>query len=105
MSSDSKQRALDHHLARLEQTEFGLAKRLLVRYGDCCRYCETWNSWLVYNGTRWCKSNQEIKQLARLTIEALRHEALTIAKEEEVVLPDEPIHYEPLFLSNPVENP
>lgn len=57
-------------------TDSGNAMRLVFRHGTNIRFCFTWDSWLVWDGKRWCVDNtQEIRRLAYDTVVAINAEA------------------------------
>ncbi|MFN7958381.1 MAG: hypothetical protein U0P46_08680 [Holophagaceae bacterium] len=66
---------LDAALARLPQTEYGLAERFWIRFGECCRYVEGWKSWMVFDGERWVLSQCAAQGYAMETIRKLQDEA------------------------------
>ncbi len=65
---------LDAALARLPQTEFGLADRLRERHGNVCRYVEAWKAWCVFDGVRWVQSQCGAQDYAKDTIRRLQDE-------------------------------
>lgn len=65
---------LDAALARLPQTEFGLADRLRERHGNVCRYVEAWRAWCVFDGVRWVRSQCGALDYAKDTIRRLQDE-------------------------------
>jgi P4 family phage/plasmid primase-like protien len=59
-------------LHRQPLTDYGNAERLVLRHGDDLRYVHAWNSWQVWDGTRWARDdNDEVQRLAKETIRAL----------------------------------
>jgi len=47
---------LDACLCQLPRTEYGLSDRFVERHGRNCKFIEGWNSWAVFDGTRWIRS-------------------------------------------------
>jgi hypothetical protein len=73
---------LDGELATIPRTEFGLAERFRRRFGEHCRFIETWGGkWLVYNGQRWELSDCAAEIYAQETIHAIRREAWYLKEE------------------------
>jgi putative DNA primase/helicase len=60
----------------LPLTDMGNAERLYRRHGADIRYCYTWNSWLVWDGTRWLRDDGDaIMRRAKDTARAIFAEA------------------------------
>jgi len=67
---------LDAECATLPRTEYGLAQRFRKRFGERCRYVESWGGkWVVYNGRYWEQSDCAAEIHAQETINAIRREA------------------------------
>lgn len=77
------QRDLDQRLSKVAQTEFGLAERFQIRYGERFRWIEAWNKWLFFNGKQWVRDNSAARRYAHSTILALRREASQIGPTHE----------------------
>lgn len=56
-------------------TDYGNAERLVARHGEAIRYCPPWQSWLVWNGTRWVRDDAEVERRAKDTIRSLYRSA------------------------------
>lgn len=73
-TGDSKPRTIPP--GRFSHTDMGNANRFAYLYGDSVRYVNAWNSWLVWNGSRWVEDDLggiDIK--CKATISAMRLEA------------------------------
>jgi hypothetical protein len=66
---------LDEELSQFACTEFGLSDRFIARHGNHAKYIEAWDSWLVFDGSRWVQSQCAAELLAHDTILALLREA------------------------------
>lgn len=57
-------------------TDLGNAERFADRYRDIVRWCETWNSWVVFNGKCWEPDRSgRVDQLAKIVVRAIYYEA------------------------------
>lgn len=57
-------------------TDLGNAERLVHYFGDKIRYCHAWNSWFIWDGTRWLSDETDnIKELAKGTVRRIYDEA------------------------------
>jgi putative DNA primase/helicase len=57
-------------------TDLGNAERFAARYQDKVRWCEVWNTWLVFNGKCWEPDKSgRVDQLAKATVRAIYREA------------------------------
>ena len=57
-------------------TDLGNAERFAARYNNRVRWCETWNSWYVFNDRYWEKDIYgKVDQLAKATVRAIYKEA------------------------------
>lgn len=62
------------------RTDMGNAKRLVARYGDTIRYCLPWNTWLVWDGSRWKRDVlQRATSFAKATVLSIYDEIGQIA--------------------------
>ncbi len=60
-------------------TDLGNARRLVRLHGENIRYVESWESWFIWDGTRWVKDvTSEIYRLAINTIEVMHADVLTM---------------------------
>lgn len=56
-------------------TDVGNAKRLVELWGEDIVYCYPWNSWLIWDGSRWKRDQMgTIDKYARLTVKAIYEE-------------------------------
>lgn len=69
---------LDIRLAKVIRTEFGLATRFTMRFGNITRFVEGWGKWIVFNGKTWEQSNLKASLYAQHTIKALTNEAFYV---------------------------
>jgi putative DNA primase/helicase len=66
------------------RTDLGNARRLVNRHGANSRYVPEWGKWLVWNDFRWKVDDEgAIVRLAKETVEAMYHEALAFARQED----------------------
>lgn len=57
-------------------TDLGNAERFAARYRDKVRWCEVWNTWLVFNDKCWEPDKAgRVDQLAKATVRAIYQEA------------------------------
>lgn len=57
-------------------TDLGNAERFAAKYQDKVRWCEVWNTWLVFNGKCWEPDRSgRVDQLAKATVRAIYQEA------------------------------
>lgn len=62
-------------------TDLGNAERFADRYADTVRWCETWNTWLVFNGKCWeADKSGRVDQLAKVVVRSIYRE---VADEED----------------------
>jgi hypothetical protein len=75
---------LDGECSTLPRTEYGLAQRFRKRFGEHCRYVESWGGkWLVFDGQRWEQSDCAAELHAQETINAIRREAWYLKDEDD----------------------
>lgn len=56
-------------------TDLGNAERFASRYTDTVRWCETWNTWIIFNGKFWeTDRSGRVDQMAKATVRAIYHE-------------------------------
>lgn len=76
--------AMDGECATIPRTEYGLAQRFRKRFGDHCRFVETWGGkWLVFDGQRWEQSDCAAELHAQETINSIRREAWHLKDEDD----------------------
>lgn len=57
-------------------TDLGNAERFATRYRDRVRWCQVWNTWLVFNGKCWeADKSGRVDQLGKATVRAIYQEA------------------------------
>jgi len=57
-------------------TDLGNAKRLVAQYRDRIRYCRTWKTWMVHDGTRWSRDDTgQVHRYAKQVTRDIYHEA------------------------------
>lgn len=55
--------------ASFHLTDYGNAERMVHEHGHDMRYCGAWNTWLVWDGTRWAKDETgEVDRRAKATV-------------------------------------
>jgi len=75
---------LDEECSTLPRTEYGLAQRFRKRFGEHCRFVETWGGkWIVYDGKRWELSDCAAELHAQETINSIRREAWYLKDEDD----------------------
>ena len=42
-----------------ENTELGIAEKVIEKQGDKIKWCETWKKWMWFNGKHWEEDNEE----------------------------------------------
>ena len=58
------------------RTDYGNAERLVWRHGTDLRHCHMWQTWLTWDGARWCHDDTgEITRYALTTVRAIYTEA------------------------------
>jgi putative DNA primase/helicase len=68
---------------RFGLTDMGNAERLVRLHGLELRHCETWGSWLIWDGRRWAKDdNSEVERRAKSTVRAIYREASQVENQE-----------------------
>jgi putative DNA primase/helicase len=73
----------DADLHRFSLTDMGNAERLVRLHGPELRHCETWGSWLTWDGRRWMKDdNGEVERRAKFTVRAIYREASQVENPE-----------------------
>jgi putative DNA primase/helicase len=57
-------------------SQLGMAERFISEHGRAVRYCNKWNTWLVWSGARWeIDESSAINRLAHKTIRTLKKKA------------------------------
>lgn len=65
-------------------TDMGNAERFIDGHGEDCRFCYTWQSWLVFDGKRWIPDAAAAAEArAKATARAIYHEAAEAGDLEE----------------------
>lgn len=72
-----------------ENTELGIAEKVIEKQGDKIKWCETWKKWMWFNGKHWEEDNEEkhAKNAIENTLKTLiaeTAEKLKDVKKEEV---------------------
>lgn len=81
MADDTQDKVGAHPYAGIyERTDFGNAQRLTARYGHALRYVSAWDSWLVWDGSRWDGSTESVGQVKRWAWETIRSMRLEEAR-------------------------
>lgn len=94
----------DKELSTLPHTEYGLSERFIRRFGDRCRFIESWGGkWLIYNGQRWELSDCAAQLYAQETINALPREVWYLKEEDDVENQKEEKNEDPA-ISSPICN-
>ncbi len=58
------------------RTDLGNAERFAAQYGERVRWCQVWNSWLIFNGKAWEQDRSgKVDRLAKATIRSIYSEA------------------------------
>lgn len=68
----------DHHpqTKGFNLTDLGNAERFASRYRDTVRWCETWNTWMIFNGKCWEPDRiNYVGQLAKRVVRSIYQEA------------------------------
>ena len=73
---------LDAFLCMLPRTEYGLMDRFVERHGRICKFIDGWSHWVVFDGTRWVRSNTRAEAMAQDVIKRLEHEAYHVKEKE-----------------------
>jgi len=72
-------------IPRFPHTEYGNAERMIWRYGEDVRYCQTWNQWLHWTGQQWeLDETGALDRYAKATVRAIQEEADTAEEEGDV---------------------
>ena len=57
-------------------TDLGNAERFAAKYFDQVRWCETWNTWMIFNGKCWEPDRSgRVDQFAKIVVRAIYQEA------------------------------
>lgn len=77
-ASTSAAMLTEHH------TDLGNARRLVAGYGDRFRWCELWNTFLVYDDTRWVRDDRgQLMRWAKETVVRMYSEGADVADESQ----------------------
>lgn len=62
-------------------TDLGNGERLVARHGADLLFCNSWNTWLLWNGQHWKKDHtQQVRQWARGTIRGIYDETQRVTE-------------------------
>ncbi len=69
---ETKEDSITAGRANTHTTEYGLARRFILKHYQNVRYCHTWKSWLIYDGRRWKRDEDgEIKRRMKEVTQAI----------------------------------
>lgn len=66
-------------------TDTGNGERFATAYGDVVRWVERWRAWMVWDGQRWVKGNEEmeVQRLAKEVVRTIYREAERFDRKEQ----------------------
>jgi P4 family phage/plasmid primase-like protien len=71
-TSNGHQKPCEH----FNLTDLGNAERFAAKHHDTVRWCETWNTWMVFTGKCWEPDRMgRVDQLAKIVVRSIYHEA------------------------------